>query len=95
MPECDGPVNLYYRVELIYPDDLRASSLGRRREKVALCLRHLVERRRFEREALREYKRSRASWVIGARWSRYERIDEETTEACADAPKGEAGRAKY
>ena len=87
MSECDRLVQQYYRVELVYPDDLRSPGLGRSREKVALCLRHVSERTRLERERLREIKRKRASSTIGSRWYRYDRIDEATTEGCADAPK--------
>ncbi len=96
MSECDRFVQQYYRVELIYPDDLRSPGLGRRREKVALCLRHASERTLLERERLREIKRKRASSTIGRRWYRYDRIDEETKEACADAPKaaGEYGKGR-
>ncbi len=91
MSECDRIVRQYYRVELVYPDDLRSPGLGRGREKITLCLRHVSERSLLERDRLREYKKRRRA---GAPWYTYTLIDEGTTEACADAPKSQDRGAK-
>ena len=83
--ECVGEVLVYHKVTLIYPDDVRRRGISPR-EDVALCLRHASERTLLERERLRALKRSRASWVIGARWYAYElAADKTTTAACMDS----------
>jgi len=86
MTECLGEVHLYRQLTRIYPDDVRGPGLWSNTEKVPLCSKHARDRTLLERQRLREIKKSRARWTIGAKWYDYELLaGESTAQPCADA----------